>query len=160
MERYVEILSPYTKLPEQFKHIDPVEFRRELAKLFQSEGKFQMCKMDDPVEVLFGILNAFHSYSSNANSLKYIIDKPCNPPCLAHTLFWINILEQFECQCGATSEILQYDYNYFVYEAYVREIMNYISNQNDVLSYSGSFFKYVKANNVNISLMYLVCHDE
>jgi len=73
--------------------LDPFEFRMELAKLFQSEGRFKMGKMEDPIEALLAIINAIHSYSIGEKHLKEC-DKPCNPSCLAHQLFWINIYEE------------------------------------------------------------------
>jgi hypothetical protein len=51
--------------------------------------------MDDPVEVLFSLINLFHSYSIGLKELKYVVDKPCEPQCTAHSLFWINIFEQY-----------------------------------------------------------------
>ena len=145
-------MNPYSKLSDQLKIIDPCHLRKELANLFKEDGKFGLNSMDDPVEALFVILNAFHSYSMNAGSLKYVIDKPCNPLCLSHNLFWINILEQYECECGATSEILKYDYNYFIYEAYVKEILLSMQDKIDVKSYKNKFFTFLK--NLNVSNNY------
>jgi hypothetical protein len=73
--------------------------RRELAELFKPENKFKMKAMDDPTEVLFAILNAFHSYVFDVKSLRFSIDRPCDPQCLSHSLFWINILEQIVILC-------------------------------------------------------------
>jgi hypothetical protein len=74
--------------------VDPFYVRKELSELFSSENKFQLQKMDDPVEVLFVILNCFHSYVFDVKTLKFPIDRPCNPNCLSHEFFWLNILEQ------------------------------------------------------------------
>jgi hypothetical protein len=149
IENYADIMSPYTKVAEQFKYINPSHLRAELADLFKEDKKFQLNSMDDPVEALFVILNAFHSYAINAGSLKYIIDKPCNPNCLSHELFWINILEQYQCECGATSEVLKYDYNYFIYEAYVKEILNMLDNRTEIKDYHYQFFRFLKKLNSN-----------
>lgn len=126
--------------------IDPNELRKEIAELFQEERKFQLNKMNDPIDLFQFLLNSFHSYSTNAKSLKYEIDKACNPQCLSHKAFWINLLEQFQCRCGATSEVLQYDYNYFMYEVYVIEIMEIAQKKKE---YIKSFFKFMKENNVS-----------
>jgi hypothetical protein len=77
--------------------IDIFCIRRELAELFRAENKFQLQKMDDPVEALFAILNSLHSYVFAVKSLKFIIDRPCNPNCLSHECFWFNMLEQTVC---------------------------------------------------------------
>lgn len=74
------------------------------------------------------------------------MEKPCNPQCLSHSLFWINILEQHQCLCGATSEVLQYDYNYFMYEVYVEEIFKFANQKEDL---DKILFKIVKDINVN-----------
>jgi hypothetical protein len=155
-ERYSEILSNRCKIGETFRYIDPFELRKEFGLLYKEEGKFQMNKMNDPVDLLFAILNAFHSYSTNAKSLKYVIDQPCNPPCLAHSLFWINVLEQYQCECGATSEVLQYDYNYFIYEVYVKEILNFTEGKKDIKVYQNKFFNFLKEINVSSYLIFII----
>jgi hypothetical protein len=142
-------MSKFSKTPEQGRIIDPHALRAELAYLFKEDNRFKMNTMDDPVEVLFVILNAFHAYSIDAHSLKYVVDKPCNPPCLSHKLFWINILEQQECECRATGEVLKYDFNYYIFEAYVKEILNFTSSLESPKSYQNKFFKIVKSLNVS-----------
>ena len=90
------------KYDEKFKYssfssydspLDPYNFRRELANLFKLEGRFKLKKMEDPIEALLAIINALHSYSVEEKGLKEC-DKVCNPLCMAHKLFWINIYEQ------------------------------------------------------------------
>lgn len=146
IEKYHDLVSIACKTPETFKFIDPIDFRRELDNLFREEKKFRMKSMGDPVDLFFVILNSFHSYRSS--SLKYIHETPCNPPCLAHSLFWINLLEQNECErCGATSEVLQYDYNYFIYEVYVKELLNKLEGRDDM---SRNLVKLIKEVNVRV----------
>ncbi len=147
LEKYSQIVNNEVK-SEQFKFIEPYSLRQELAALFKDDGKFQLNTMDDPVEALFAILNSFHSYAVNAGSLKYIVEKPCDPYCLSHELFWINIFEQYQCDCGATSELLKYDYNYFLYEVYVKEILGMAHKVKDINTYKGSFFNYLHELNV------------
>jgi hypothetical protein len=143
-----------SKIPDQFKFIDPTQFRKEFALLFKEDRKFEMYLMGDPVDLFFAILNSFHADAINSNSLKYISEKPCNPQCFSHSLFWINILEQFECQsCGATSEVLQYDYNYFIYEIYVKEILNSTEKRDYVSDYANKLFTNLK--NLNVSQIIL-----
>lgn len=144
IEHYTDIMSPFSRVAEQFKNINPSHLRSELADLFKEDNRFKLNSMDDPVEALFVFLNSFHSYSINAGSLKYIIDKPCNPNCVSHELFWINILEQYQCECGATSEVLKYDYNYFIYEVYVKEILNMKDTRAEAKSFQHKFFNFLK----------------
>jgi len=106
--------------------------------------------MNDPVDLLLAIFNSFHSYSTKAKSLKYVIDRPCDPICISHNLFWINLLEQYQCKCGATSEVLQYDYNYFIYEVYVMEILKYSQKKEN---FNKCFFKFTKENNVRMIII-------
>ena len=142
-------MDKFSKVSEQNRFIDPNPLRAELAHLFKEDKRFKLNSMDDPVEAFFVILNAFHAFAHDASSLKYIFEKPCNPVCLSHSLFWVNILEQHQCDCGATSEILKYDYNYFIYEAYVKEILTITSKVNEIKSYQNKFFKLLK--NLNVS---------
>lgn len=74
--------------------IDPFNLRRELSELFKGDNKFRLNSMDDPAELLFAILNAFHSYIFDVKSLRFSIERPCDPQCLSHSYFWINLLEQ------------------------------------------------------------------
>jgi len=98
---FIELKKLFVKYDRKFKlksypneePLDPYEFRRELANLYRREGKFRLKRMEDPIEALLAINNAIHSYSIGLNSLKEC-DKPCNPQCIAHKLFWINIYEQ------------------------------------------------------------------
>jgi hypothetical protein len=76
------------------KSIDIFFIRKELAEMYRAEEKFQIQKTDDPVEALFAILNCLHSFVFDVKTLKFVIDKPCNPNCLSHELFWLNMLEQ------------------------------------------------------------------
>jgi hypothetical protein len=145
-------MSKFSKTPEHGRIIDPSSLRYELSQLFMEDNRFKMNTMDDPVEVLFVILNAFHAYSIDAHSLKYVSDKSCNPICMSHKLFSINLLEQVECECGATGEVLKYDYNYYIYEVYVKEMLNFTINMEDSKSYQNKFFKIVKT--LNVSSLY------
>jgi len=73
--------------------LDIYKFRRELGLLYKAEKRFCLRRMEDPIEALLAIINAFHSYSLKEKSLKEC-DKPCNPVCIVHKLFWINIFDQ------------------------------------------------------------------
>ncbi len=130
------------------KVLDPYELRKELGDLFQQERKFCLRKMEDPVEALIVIINAFHSFFLGEKSLKNVVEKHCQEKCLAHQLFWINIFQQDECECGASSEVLKYDYNYFLYEAYVKEILNSCDKES-LSRINQKFMKFLKKINVN-----------
>ncbi len=128
--------------------LDPFELRKELGDLFQEEIKFCLRKMEDPVEALIVIINAFHSFFLGEKSLKNVVERHCQEKCLAHQLFWINIFQQDECECGASSEVLKYDYNYFLYEAYVKEILNSCDKES-LSKINQKFMKFLKKINVN-----------
>lgn len=118
-------MSPVSNIAGNFKVLDPKEFRNELAEFYKAEQKFEIEKMDDPVELFYALLRALHNHSLNHFSMKSPTEKPCNPPCPSHKSFWINIVEQDICECGATTEVQQYAYDYFIHETYVKEILNF-----------------------------------
>jgi hypothetical protein len=88
------MLRKGTKYEENLRDLNPSNLRRELADMFHSDNKFQLQKIDDPSEALFVFLNALHAYVFDVKSLKFIIDRPCNPNCISHEFFWPQILEQ------------------------------------------------------------------
>jgi hypothetical protein len=88
------MLKNEVKFEENIRDLNPVNLRREFADLFHGDNKFQLQKTDDPGEVIFAILNALHSYVFDVKSLKFILDRHCNPSCLSHEHFWPNIIEQ------------------------------------------------------------------
>ena len=72
--------------------------------------------MADASEVLAAILTHVHAHSvakqKNGRNGTHAMDSntcsaiDCQPPCIAHNLFWLSLAEQVECECGATSELL------------------------------------------------------
>ena len=99
----------------------------------------------DPADLLFLFLNSIHSYYMKAHSLKYSIEQECNPICPAHEFFWLNIVQQYECKsCKATSDILKFDYNYFMFEILMKKIIFKVEQMKTLDQFFNKFFLFSK----------------
>lgn len=94
MEKYNQIVNAKEILSEKLQILDPRDLRRELAKFFESEKKFQLKLNDDPIELLFVFINAIHSYASKAYSIKNVCQQKCNPVCTSHKSIYLEIIEE------------------------------------------------------------------
>ena len=131
-----KILDKYDKLldknqcyliPEEERFVDIKNLRIKISELYKGEGLFQLGNSDEPSEILYFFLNAFHSYAIDLNSPKYYIlenhsnininnidindekdsiisqeieekkEDICDPICLSHSLFDMHLLQQVEC---------------------------------------------------------------
>ena len=77
-----KILDKYDKLldknqcyliPEEERFVDIKNLRIKISELYKGEGLFQLGNSDEPSEILYFFLNAFHSYAIDLNSPKYYI---------------------------------------------------------------------------------------
>ena len=127
-----KILQKYSKLcsdkineiPENERIINVYELRKSLEELYKGEGLFKIGQSGDPADLIFLFLNAFHSYFMLAHSLKFSIEKECNPLCISHQYFRFNLIQQNQCMnCNATSDILKYALNFFIYEISLKKII-------------------------------------
>jgi len=112
--------------------IPSTALRKTLAIIYRPELKFQLNSMDDAAECLEAILQRLHAdlvvtgdqrktkaggddrvdrvESSLSSSLSQKKEgwSICNPSCIAHNIFGMNVLEQSVCGCGSTTEPLCY----------------------------------------------------
>ena len=131
--------------------IDPVQFRIDLANYFKekNEDKYQLYKMEEPIEFLIFFLTFIHDnnnllISSNIeNNIKSNLNKTeCN--CIIHELFYLNILEKKFCEnCGIRVNEKKYDENLFVFnEINIEVIINFINkNKYSFLKIKNILFK-------------------
>jgi hypothetical protein len=103
IQKYHAMLKNEVKFEENVRDLNPANLRREFSDLFHGDGKFQLQKIDDPGEVIFAILNSLHAYVFDVKSLKFILDRPCNPSCLSHEHFYPSILEQIVSVSNSSS---------------------------------------------------------
>lgn len=145
LERYNELTSKSCNISEEDRYCNVYDLRRELESLLKGEGLFQLGLTGDPVDLLFIFLNAFHSYAIKANSLKYCVDKECKPVCPSHELFVFNLVQQLECKnCKATSDLLKFDYNYFIHDIKMKDIILKIESFAQLDDFSLKLFNFAK----------------
>ncbi len=146
MNKYDSIISDeYEKNTEKENYCDVKELRKSIELLYKGENLFKMGQNGDPADLLFLFLNSIHSYYMKAHSLKYSIEQECNPLCPAHEFFWLNIVQQYECQsCKATSDILKFDYNYFMYEILMKKIIFKVEQMKNLEQFYKKFFLFSK----------------
>ena len=118
--------------------IPSTALRKTLAIIYRPELKFQLNSMDDAAECLEAILQRLHadlvvvtstagtgdqrkpkagvddrvdrvdSSLSSSSSQRKEGWSICNPSCIAHNIFGMNVLEQSVCGCGSMTEPLYY----------------------------------------------------
>lgn len=115
------------------KTLDISAFRISLAHLFDKDNKFQVGQMDDSAEVLVSVLKAVHNYKKSINLSKED-DTLCNPVCPSHNTFYISLIEQQQCICGWSSEVVPYYFNYFTYEIYMNQVLDLFKKNMEEIS--------------------------
>ena len=107
--------------------IDIKPLRQRLADIYSQFGLFGMNDIADASEALQALLQSAHTaflgdISDGADS--EMVDALCAPEfCPAHRVFWIPIMEQLICKCGATSAMTSWDNCTFFYPIYVDEFL-------------------------------------
>lgn len=106
--------------------IDIKELKYELNEIYKENKTTKKSSLEDPIEVLFILMNSFHNYSLNTavESMGEINEKKCDPICISHDVFYNDIIEEVDCSsCGYKSELFKYDYNSFFYEIQLKNIL-------------------------------------
>lgn len=151
LKKYAKLTNSeeFEKIPETERYCDVYELRKEMEKIYKGEEMFQLGTTGDPADLLFIFLNAFHSFSMKAHSLKYSIDKECIPLCPSHEFIWLNLVQQFECcSCKSTSDVMKFDYNYFMYELKMKELLSKVQKMKKLAEFQNKFFIFSKEINV------------
>lgn len=68
--------------------------------------------------------------------------------CIAHNLFYFELLEQVECECGGIGDVFQGNYFSFVYELEIKKVLPYIQNK-DISSFKYKLFEIMRVILVN-----------
>lgn len=117
----VKLISSYSRISEIVRKekknsiINPLNFRKVLADYFEKEGNFQLHSKGDPIELLDILFNFFHSYiATNYNEIG-ISEKVCDPRCIIHKLFYIDIIEKQICNRCKYQYNIKYDFNNFIH---------------------------------------------
>lgn len=127
ISKYQEIMGS-SKMSERFKNIDLTELRKEVAKLFLPESKFQIGVLDSPIDLLDCLINCLHSFDLNSTSLRNRLNKQCSSLCQAHKLFWLDFGEVYNCECGEATPLLTASRLQFILEIDIRQILARLSD--------------------------------
>lgn len=96
--------------------LDPLPLRSFLSSYYEQVNKFKLKDPADCIEALLAILEILHlEFSNNAD---------CGGRCISHQLFHLEVFEQYECECRATSEVLTWDFCTFSLNFYADELVN------------------------------------
>ena len=108
-----------------FTKLETNYLRKTLILLYKNyfEGAF-----GDSIEILNHIFNMIHSYCT-INDYSKENDSLCEPLCASHKSFGIKLKEIIFCQNCKKKRIINYDNNYFAYEIFCFEIIDYISGK-------------------------------
>ena len=99
--------------------------RKTLILLYNNYFEGAFC---DSIEILNHIFNMIHSYCT-INDYSKENDSLCEPLCASHKSFGIKLKEIIFCQNCKKKRIINYDNNYFAYEIFCFEIIDYISGK-------------------------------
>ena len=109
--------------------LDPTNFRSLLAVEFKKSKLFEMNQQGDPVELLSILLNAFHSVAFDGCRTISENEGKCDPVCISHLLFKVNLTEKKQCAFCKHEITISYHSNYFIYEMYLQDIFDLISKK-------------------------------
>ena len=183
-----KILDKYDKLldknqcyliPEEERFVDIKNLRIKISELYKGEGLFQLGNSDEPSEILYFFLNAFHSYAIDLNSPKYYIlenhsninhnidindekdsiisqeieekkEDICDPICLSHSLFDMHLLQQVEClNCKKVGNVKKFPNKFFILDINYKYIS--INTKNiDKFKYLSNIFSVKLKSNFNL----------
>lgn len=122
--------------------LDPIGLREEIAKFFKQEKIYQIGQQGDPIELLIFFLQSFHSISfPDYNKNLKENENKCDPRCLSHLLFHIGLKEVKDCQRCHNKVITPYHTNYFIYEIYIKEVFEYLLQEDNSSQFQQNFEK-------------------
>jgi len=98
---------------DKTKFINISNFRITLANLFQNHRKFLIDQPDDPVDLLFVLINSIHSASMKF-PLNEITDENCTEKCFSHKFIWLDLSRIDKCKCSGSNKRL------FSYLSYIK----------------------------------------
>ncbi|ELR23613.1 ubiquitin carboxyl-terminal hydrolase, partial [Acanthamoeba castellanii str. Neff] len=114
--------------------LPPQVLRITLDSLYRAEGKFKLGEIEDAAETLEAILENLHECIAadqqappghlEQTNKDADVDKGCQPPCVAHQAFGIDVLEQISCpRCQEDSEpLVSSSWLYYVYSSSIRKL--------------------------------------
>ena len=119
-----EIFQKVQKSPND--KINIRKLKEALSSQFKNRRKFILNHPDDPVDLLFILLNSIHSFTIKS-PINEISDEICNYKCFSHKYLWMDLTRIDECGCNGTSRRLFSNHNYIT-DIPMNQIFNYIKN--------------------------------
>ena len=111
-EKYYKLSSKVylNKFPSKFRLINNTSLKKELIDLYEKQFVLK-----DPIDVIYIYINSLHNYNLDLEDFSEINENQCNNECLAHSLFFFNIVEQSYCtNCNFMSDFYKVFFcNYF-----------------------------------------------
>eukprot|EP00916_Digyalum_oweni_P014942 GHVL01024425.1.p1 GENE.GHVL01024425.1~~GHVL01024425.1.p1 ORF type:complete len:322 (+),score=29.55 GHVL01024425.1:185-1150(+) len=108
--------------------LPPDVLRMALSEAFESRGSFQLQQMEDADECIDSLLAILHSLQVQESSNSCDVDPfndsetTCNPTCLSHEAFGIDLLDIVECShCHAIGE--PETLRAYLYRVYVSDVL-------------------------------------
>ena len=100
------------KFPEKFRFINNTTLKKEIIDLYNN--KFVV---KDPIDVIYIYINSLHNYILDSEDFTDINENECDKECLAHNLFFINLVEQSFClNCNFMGDFFKVFFCNFFYE--------------------------------------------
>eukprot|EP01114_Cavostelium_apophysatum_P005186 TRINITY_DN1591_c0_g1_i3.p1 TRINITY_DN1591_c0_g1~~TRINITY_DN1591_c0_g1_i3.p1 ORF type:complete len:751 (-),score=178.89 TRINITY_DN1591_c0_g1_i3:1041-3293(-) len=93
----LKVLFVQFEFSEEFQ-LPPTALREAMSVLFRGQSRFQLGQIDDAAEVHDALLSCLH------NAIVGGKDLICNPSCIVHRTFCMNLIEYMKCECGTTSK--------------------------------------------------------
>ncbi len=129
--------------------INVQNFRYTLSELFPDV--IIANQSGDPIEILNYLFNIMHLFTikgkklNDQNSSSY----NCKNECISHRLFALKIKENLICSKCKKKNTINYDNNYFIYEIFTFEILNYC-DKFESKDFRNKIFDYSKTINSKI----------
>ena len=123
-------------------------FRFTLTELFHDVIANQS---GDPIDILNILFNVIHLFSIKGKELndKNSSSYKCENKCISHKLFPLKIKENLICSNCKKKKTTYYDNNYFIYEIFTFEILNYCDKL-ECKDFRNKIFDYSKKINSKI----------
>ena len=113
-DKYYKLSSKIyiNKFPEKFRFINNTTLKKEIIDLYNN--KFVV---KDPIDVIYIYINSLHNYILDLEDFTDINENECDKECLAHNLFFINLVEQSYClNCNFMGDFFKVFFCNFFYE--------------------------------------------
>ena len=134
--------------PKSEKFLNTKNLRISLSEMFPYI--VDSTQTGDPIDVLNLFFNVFHLYEikkdlKDNNSSSY----NCGNKCLSHKFFPLRVKEKLTCLNCNKNQIINYDNNYFIYEIFAFEILEFCDKK-ETKDFRNNLFSFCKKINSRV----------